>query len=132
MGATKASGCSRNHFMTNPFHSLKAIPMTSRQPLKAGQAVKYREAAQVHPATIRSDLEDDIYCIDVDRNGRFSSSIPAHRLDIYSEDDLPILIDDLFGVSEDALAEIHALLNQGPSPPQDSAKQPASAANAHA
>ncbi|QDU75469.1 hypothetical protein Pan97_25010 [Bremerella volcania] len=90
--------------------------MSSRQPLKTGQPVKYREAAQVYPATVRGDLEDDIYYIDVDRRGKVTSSIPAHRLDIYSDEDLPFLIDDLFGVSEDALAEIHQLLQLGSNP----------------
>lgn len=93
--------------------------MSSRQPLKTGQQVKYREAAQVYPATVCGDLEDDVYSIDVDRSEKFTSSIPAHRLDIYSDDDLPFLIDDLFGVSEDALAEIHQLLNLGSSPFRD-------------
>ncbi|MEW4564692.1 hypothetical protein AB1K70_19285 [Bremerella sp. JC770] len=87
--------------------------MSSRQPLRAGQQVKYREAAQVYAATVRGDLEDDVYCLDVDRHGKFASSIPVHRIDIYSDEDLPHLIDDLFGVSEDALAEIHELLNVG-------------------
>jgi len=90
--------------------------MSSRQPLKTGQQVKYREAAQVYWATVRGDLEDDVYCLDVDRHGKFASSIPVHRLDIYSDEDLPLLIDDLFGVSEDALAEIHELLNIGVCP----------------
>lgn len=102
--------------------------MTTRQPLKAGQAVKYREGAQVYSATIRSDLEDDIYCIDVDRNGRFTSSVSTHRLDIYCDDDLPILIDDLLGVSEDALAEVDTLLNRGSTRFQPPARQPATAA----
>lgn len=84
--------------------------MISRQPLQNGQHVKYREAAQVYPATVRSDLEDDIYCLDIVRHGRFTSSIPVHRHDVYADEDLPHLIDDLFGVSEDALAEIHSLL----------------------
>ncbi|MBA2116819.1 hypothetical protein [Bremerella alba] len=97
--------------------------MSSRQPLKFGQLVKYREAAQVYPAKVRGDLEDDVYCIDVDRNGQLSSSIPAHRLDIYAPEDMPCLIDDLFGVSEDALAEIHQLLNVGPQPLRNSAEK---------
>lgn len=87
--------------------------MSSRQSLASGQLVKYREAAQVYPATVCSDLEDDIYCLNVERSEKLTATIPAHRLDIYAEEDLPHLIDDLFGVSEDALAEIHQLLNRG-------------------
>ena len=90
--------------------------MCSRQPLNHGQQVKYREAARVFPARVRCDLEDDIYCLDVQRHGRFTSSLPAHRLDIYADEDLPHLIDDLFGVTEDALAEISELMNLGGTP----------------
>lgn len=93
--------------------------MSIRQPLTIGQLVKYRVGALVYPAKVQSDLEDDIYGINVDRHGQLNSSIPAHRSDIYSTDDLPYLVDDLFGVSEDALAEIHDLLNQNSVPLRD-------------
>ncbi len=85
--------------------------MGTRQPLESGQQVKYREAARVYAAQVSGDMEDDIYCLNIIRPGNATTTMPVHRHDIYADDDLAYLIDDLLGVSEDALAEVHGLLS---------------------